>query len=271
MNKFICVLCLGKHQVIVAKTINKPDNALRSVAQKIVLQMNVKLGGELWRLPIPIKKLMVVGIDVYHKIEKGYKSIAGFVSSLNNDQTRWYSKVCFQMVGQELADTLKTAFAASLKKYAEVNNFLPDKIFVFRDGVSEGQLPIVSEHEVAQLRSCFTADYNPQLCVIVVQKRINTRIFAGSFRQMTNPKPGSIIDHGITSKELFDFFLVSQHVNQGTVTPTHYIVPYDDTGLKPDHVQRMAYKMTYLYYNWCGTIRVPAPCQVKKQKSPSIV
>jgi len=36
----------------------------------------------------------------------------------------------------------------------------------------------------------------------------------------------------------FDFFLVSQHVRQGTVTPTHYVVVHDDTGMMPDHIQR---------------------------------
>ena len=160
------------------KTINKADNVLKTVAQKIVLQMNVKLGGELWRLAIPIKKMMIVGIDVYHKTEKKYKSIAGFVSSLNHDQTRWYSKVCFQMVGQELTDTLKIAFMQSLKKYQMVNNFLPEKIIIYRDGVSEGQLSVVSDHEVAQLRSCFATDYCPQIAVVVVQKRISTRVFS---------------------------------------------------------------------------------------------
>jgi aubergine-like protein len=160
------------------KTINKADNVLKTVAQKIVLQMNVKLGGELWRLTIPIKKMMIVGIDVYHKTEKKYSSIAGFVSSLNHDQTRWYSKVCFQMVGQELTDTLKIAFMQALRKYQEVNNFLPDKIIIYRDGVSEGALSTVSEHEVSQLRSCFASDYCPTMAVVVVQKRINTRIFS---------------------------------------------------------------------------------------------
>ena len=121
---------------------------LKTVAQKIVLQMNCKLGGELWRLAIPMKKIMIVGIDVYHKTEKKYKSIAGFVSSLNNDQTRWYSKCCFQMVGQELADKLKIAFAQSLKKYQEEENgYLPEKIFIYRDGVSKGQLSVVTDHE----------------------------------------------------------------------------------------------------------------------------
>ncbi len=249
--------------MIVLKTINKAENVLRTVAQKIVLQMNCKLGGELWRLSIPIKKMMIVGIDVYHKIEKKYKSIAGFVSSLNQDHTRWYSRICFQMVGQELADTLKVAFMQSIKKYQQANGFLPEKIFVFRDGVSEGQIPIVAEHEVAQLRSCFTSEYCPQISVIVVQKRISTRIFAEDpSRQIVNPKPGTVIDTSITSKDMFDFFLVSQHVGQGTVTPTHYIVAYDDTNYKPDYIQRLSYKMTHMYYNWSGTIRVPAPCQV---------
>ncbi len=60
----------------------------------------------------------------------------------------------------------------------------------------------------------------------------------------------------------YDFFLVSQHVRQGTVTPTHYIVVSDTSGFKPDHIQKLAYKLTHMYYNWPGTIRVPAPCQV---------
>lgn len=40
-------------QVIIAKTIARPDK-LRSVTQKIALQINCKLGGELWGLDIPM-------------------------------------------------------------------------------------------------------------------------------------------------------------------------------------------------------------------------
>lgn len=60
----------------------------------------------------------------------------------------------------------------------------------------------------------------------------------------------------------YDFFLVSQHIRQGTVSPGHYVVVYDDIGWKPDIMQALSYKLTHLYYNWPGTIRVPAPCQV---------
>ena len=78
---------------------------------------------------------------------------------------------------------------------------------------------------------------------------------------MNNPPPGTIIDNDITRPEWYDFFIVAQSVRQGTVTPTSYNVIYDTTGLKPDHVQRLTYKLCHLYYNWPGTVRVPAPCQ----------
>lgn len=48
----------------------------------------------------------------------------------------------------------------------------------------------------------------------------------------------------------YDFFIVSQSVRQGTVTPTHYNIIYDTSGLKPDHMQRLTYKLCHLYYNW---------------------
>ena len=48
----------------------------------------------------------------------------------------------------------------------------------------------------------------------------------------------------------YDFFLVSQSVRQGTVTPTHFNVICDTSGLRPDHMQRLTYKLCHLYYNW---------------------
>jgi aubergine-like protein len=54
---------------------------------------------------------------------------------------------------------------------------------------------------------------------------------------------------------------VSQSVRQGTVSPTSYNVIYDNSELDPDKIQRLTYKLCHLYYNWSGTVRVPAPVQ----------
>lgn len=51
--------------------------------------------------------------------------------------------------------------------------------------------------------------------------------------------------------------------HQGTVSPTHYVVIHDESEMSVDTIQKLSYKMTHLYYNWNGTVRVPAPCQVR--------
>lgn len=63
----------------------------------------------------------------------------------------------------------------------QINHTLPEKIIVFRDGVGDGQLNTVGSYEVPQLSECFALfgeSYQPQMAMIVVQKRINTRIFS---------------------------------------------------------------------------------------------
>lgn len=49
---------------------------------------------------------------------------------------------------------------------------------------------------------------------------------------------------------------------QGTVNPTHYIVLRNGCNLSTENLQRLSYKLCHLYYNWCGTVKVPAPVQV---------
>lgn len=43
---------------------------------------------------------------------------------------------------------------------------------------------------------------------------------------------------------------MSQAVRFGCVAPTHYNVVFDNSGLKPDHMQRLTYKLCHMYYNW---------------------
>ncbi|RMX60997.1 hypothetical protein pdam_00014203 [Pocillopora damicornis] len=167
--------------------------------------------------------------------------------------------------GEAWAVEIPVLFKAALKKYRDLNGGLPDRIIVYRDGVGDGQLKTVVNHEVPQLKASFKdlpIDYSPKFAVVIVKKRISARIFhQTSVDALSNPPPGTVVDSVITKKQWYDFFCVSQSVRQGTVSPTHYNVIEDSTGLLPDHFQRLTYKLTHLYYNWPGTVRVPAPCQ----------
>ncbi len=76
-----------------------------------------------------------------------------------------------------------------------------------------------------------------------------------------NPPAGTVVDDVITLPERYDFYLISQSVRQGTVTPTSYNIIKDTSRLTPDRMQILTYKMCHLYYNWSGTTRVPAVVQ----------
>lgn len=132
---------------------------------------------------------------------------------------------------------------------------------IYRDGVGEGQLHLVYNHEVKEIRRRLAQLYGNEaevkMAFVIVNKRVKTRLFYNE----RNPPCGTVVDDVITSPVKYDFFIVSQHVTRGTVTPTSYSVIDDTVGLDADKMQRLTYKLTHMYYNWSGTVRVPAPCQ----------
>ncbi|XP_033476014.2 piwi-like protein 2 isoform X1 [Epinephelus lanceolatus] len=262
IKKLCCVRSPIPSQAINVRTISQPQK-LKSVAQKILLQVNSKLGGELWTVNVPLKNLMVVGVDVHHDTSKAHQSVMGFVASLNSSLTRWYSRVTFQAPTEELINGFRVCLLAALQKYYEVNHNLPEKIVVYRDGVSDGQLRMVEQYEIPQLIRCFETfpSYEPKLVFIVVKKRISTTLYSWAASSVGTPPPGTVLDHTLTQRGWVDFFLMAHHIRQGCGLPTHYISLYNTANLTPDHLQRLTFKMCHLYWNWPGTIRVPAPCK----------
>lgn len=181
---------------------------------------------------------------------------------MHENMTQWYSQAVYQE--REIGDHLKTFFMRALEQFRDTCGDFPAKVIVYRDGVGDGQLEHCRRYEIPQFEATLKEFKinDCAVCFVVVQKRINTRMFAiKGGDHFENPYPGTILDHDVTRRNFYDFFLVSQHVRQGTVTPTHYVTLYDSGNILPDHVQRLTFKLCHLYYNWPGTIRVPAPCQ----------
>ncbi|KAF1743405.1 hypothetical protein MXB_3807, partial [Myxobolus squamalis] len=252
-------------QVILSKTLQR-QNALRSVATKVAIQMSVKRGGEPWVLTIPSKKKMIVGIDVCHDTGSNRNSWLGFVASLNSTFTRYYSKAIRQPPRTEIADSLHALMKTALEQYHKFNECFPDAIIIYRDGVGDGQIEVVKLHELLSIKNCLkevcgSTGFVPAIVFIIVRKRISTRLFSVGNTTANNPLPGTIVDRIITKDEYPNFYLVSQSVREGTVNPTHYIIIYNTSKVSTDHIQRLSYKACHLYFNWMGTVRVPAPCQ----------
>nr|XP_019611125.1 PREDICTED: piwi-like protein 3 [Rhinolophus sinicus] len=262
IKKYLCVNCPIPSQCVVAQTLDKPQT-LMTIATKIAQQMNCKMGGALWKVQTGLQNAMFIGIDCFHDTVNRQKSIAGFVASMNEDLTEWFSQCIFQESGQELVNGLRACLQEALKLWYERNSILPYSIIVYRDGVGDGQLQALIDYEIPQIVSSLESIFKSQnfkLTFIVVKKRINTRFFVQSQGRLRNPLPGTVVDVVLTKREWYDFFIISQSVKDGTVTPTHYNVIHDTVRLSPDTVQCLTYRLCHMYYNLPGVIRVPAPC-----------
>lgn len=250
-------------QVVVKNSLYK--NAL-SVCSKIICQINAKLGLSLWSSQIPEglpKKLMIIGADVHHG-KKG--SVIGLCASFDQNFTKYYSRIKVQKKGQEIMENISSLITDTVEKFFKTNKFLPDTIIFYRDGVGEGQLREVQTIEIPSILNGFSkisADYKPNFCEVIVTKKINDRFFTPNgpgANKYYNPPSGTWVSEQMVSKN-YDFFLCAQNVTQGTCTPTHYTVLYNDTNIMEDVLAKLTYYQCFNYFNWAGAIRVPACVQ----------
>ena len=92
---------------------NVTSKGLMSIATKVVVQMNAKMGGEPWSIKLPLKNTMFVGFDVYHGA-KGSKgaSIGAMVATLSHQFTKYFSTTSTFNTNNDLAQNMRTDMAS---------------------------------------------------------------------------------------------------------------------------------------------------------------
>jgi len=245
-------------QVVVEKNLTNPKRAL-PVIFNVARQMAVKLGKCPWIMPFnPITKgTMVFGLDVCHTTTIN-KSVVGIVATLDDSFGRYVSDFLVQERGKEIVVDLSPFVKKALEKYKKRNGHYPKNVLFLRDGVGDGQLMYVNDMELSAISFAIN-EVCPDIkfTFVVVKKHIRTRLFNNG----RNPQPGTLVDGVITHPKWYDFFLVSHETRNGTVSPTHYNVLLDEMGWPKAELQLFIYLLCYQYYNWDGSISVPAPCQ----------
>ncbi|KAH6930545.1 hypothetical protein HPB50_014672 [Hyalomma asiaticum] len=230
----------------------------KTIPTNICLKINAKLGGCNNKLGDSVFKksledTLLIGIDVNHPApgDNETPSFAGCVASMDADAVQYSARVAVQIdneaaVGRkEVVTNLQDMVQQLLKSYESYNGGvrpLPKRIIVYRDGVSEGQFPIVLQHELCAIRSaCKTVgNYAPKVTFIVVQKRHHTRFQIAKAQWVTyNVPPGTTVDTLVTHPDHVNFFLCSHAGLLGTSRPAHYHVLHDDTKLSKERVQQL--------------------------------
>ena len=89
-------------------------------------------------------------------------------------------------------------------------------------------------------------------------KRVNTRLFSGSEGNFQNVLPGSVVNSGITDKDIYEFYLVSVATRQGMVAPTKYTIIFDEIKADSWMIESLTYKLCFGYFNVSGAIKEPS-------------
>lgn len=116
-----------------------------SVASNILLQMNAKIGEPIWRIDQNFKelkgrKIAIGGLAIYHKLINKNESCAAFVGSTNPDLSTYYSNAKLMPQNSQRVEPLHDMMIGWLRAYYKKNKDLPELLFLYRDGVGEGQI-----------------------------------------------------------------------------------------------------------------------------------
>ncbi|KAK4361420.1 hypothetical protein RND71_020372 [Anisodus tanguticus] len=221
----------------------------------LCMKINAKLGGSnmelVERLPNfgGADNVMFIGADVNHPAARNVTcpSIAAVVGTINwPAANRYAARVCPQNHRTEKILNFGSMCADLVNTYARLNSVKPNRIVVFRDGVSEGQFDMVLNEELIDLvKAIYDGRYRPAITLVVAQKRHHTRLFPES--GPANVPPGTVVDTIIVHPSDFDFYLCSHFGGLGTSKPTHYHVLWDENGFNSDRLQKLIYNMCFTF------------------------
>ncbi|KAF7366724.1 Protein argonaute-3 [Mycena sanguinolenta] len=256
-----------------ASKIRKEKGQLQYFAN-VALKFNIKLGGINHGLDpqsmawLNEKPTMLMGIDVTHPgpgSVKGTPSIAAVVASTDRNYAQYPASMDIQESKKEMVTNLAKMTFERLTLFRNTNRgSLPQRILVYRDGVSEGQFRIVINEELPEIRkACRKFDnYKPAISIVICGKRHHTRFYpteAANAAPDGNPKAGTVVDRGVTAVYEFDFFLQAHGGLQGTTRPTHYYCVHDEIGFTADGLQQLTNAVSYMFARATKAVSLVSP------------
>ncbi|KAG1761419.1 ribonuclease H-like domain-containing protein [Suillus occidentalis] len=268
--KRICDVELGIHSVtIVLNKVLKSKGSQQYYAN-VALKLNQKLGGINHTLDVEstrwltMKSTMLVGMDVTHPgpaSKAGTPSIAAVIATIDKYYAQCPASLRCQSSKQEMIDDLTEMMLERLRAYKKKSGYLPERVIVYRDGVSEGQFDTVLEHgsEKDKILDAFKAihketkdfaEYRPLLSIVICGKRHHVRFMPKGHENQSrngNTRPGTVVDRRITAVSDFDFYLQAHDGIKGQARMTHYTVIYDESGLSANEIQQGTHTASYLY------------------------
>ena len=276
-------------QFIKTKSLKK--NGL-SVVSNILIQMNTKIGGTScvadFNEDIKKENLMIVGVDSsgYEDSGKLFQNIS-FCASLDEYFTNYVNKKTTVTIDDydntqfPIANFMEIALA----EYFKIHKKFPSGVIIYRQGISGGQKNYL-KNEIEQLIKIFGGesdkkwlkDIKIKYYYVLVNKKPSLKFFEKDTYNKKNrnndkgiydnPESGLLIYDKLIKSDKFEFYIQPQKVTQGTATPTCFQVEYGNMNC-PEILPKLTFDLCFLYSNWRGPVRVPAPLKYAEKLAKS--
>lgn len=259
--KFLADVKYGIHTICVeaSKVQMRVEKPRYSFSRNIAQKFNIKAGGinqclqkETLRKSLP-DKTMVVAIAATSPAPDSQAnaplSIVGIVSSIDENCAQWPASVRAQRDRDNIVVDMKDMIAERLKCWKKNNGQLPEKILIYRNGVSENLHSVLDKENSsidAAIKEAYSGRKLPKVTIMTVNKSHQTRFYPTD-ATCGNPKNGTVVDQDVTSKVSWEFYLQAHAGNDksGSLCPAHYVVVRDEMDLGADTVQQLVSFLPY--------------------------
>ena len=249
-----------------------------SIMFNIVEQINIKMGGINFYIDtnylIKDKVYLIIGLESKKVGKDSIDYVLTFAYNQRLSRTQTIPRTC-KNNAEEISKTLNELLDEAIKGLHFLGHapHPPDYIIIYRQGGNHLQNVKTSQLEIP----IFLGNINQRKEKIESFRRFNTKLiyiccnlkgdlkfFEESKNGYSNPPSGLCIDERIVESGKYEFYLQPQYVNQGTATPCHYEVLYQDmdeknpeNNMSIEELENLSFQLSFYYWTWSGAVRVP--------------
>lgn len=275
LKEYFINSCQIATQFVISKKLQDPKRA-GSIMFNIVEQINIKMGGTNFYIDFygeniikPGKVYLILGLEVRQINGETHYSLTSTTNPNLNKMITTFKRC--KNVKEEKEKAIEELMISALDGLKNAPH-PPDYIILYRQGgnyiqnkkLAEIEVPMFNKYLNERKAADVSKNFNPKFIYVCCNLKGDLKFFENGNGKYSNPKSGLCVDSAVTQKDKYEFYIQPQYVNQGTATPCHYQVLYEDrdpnndeNNLKLEELQLLSFYLSFYYWTWAGAVRVP--------------
>jgi len=175
---------------------------------------------------------------------------------------------------EENIEVVKGIVDRCIDRFKETRKINPNKIIIYRNGISFGQFKNILQFDACLVRSTIDQLVGDEcgLTIIAANKLQNIRLFKQRIDQRArapdqNVEQGIVVDTSVVHPEFTEFFLNAHRTLQGTARVPKYTVLYNDAKFSIEQLESITYDLCFCHQIVYFPTSLPSPVYIANRYS----